>query len=151
MDLQFVPLMSPADLGAVDAGSAFVNVRNAQQVSFIVPLGTITGGTCTITVDKSPDGTAGPHVKTPFMYRLSSAVGTDTWGNPTSASTAGVAVAATDDDKVLLIEIDPASLGDGFSFLRVWLDLAGSTTACEAAVIAVLEPRYKQHDPIRSI
>lgn len=150
MDVQLVPLMSPVDLGSTDTGSAFVNVKNAQWISFIIPFGTITGDTCTVTVEESSAASSGSEVAIPFMYRLSSALGTDTWGDPTSATSAGLAVSADEDDKLMLIEIDPATLDDGYDYLRVWLNLGASASACEVAVLAALEPRYKQDDPISS-
>jgi len=150
MDCQLVPLISPVDLGSVDTGSAFINVENAQWISFIIPLGTITGDTVTVTVEESSAASSGAEVAVPFMYRLSSALGTDSWGAPTSATSAGVAVSADEDDKLLLIEIDPATLDDGYNYLRVFFDLGSSATVAEVAVVAALEPRYKQYNPVPS-
>ena len=150
MGIQIVPLMSPVDLGSTDTGSAFVNVRNANWVTFEIPFGTITGDTVVVTVEESTAASSGSEVAIPFVYRLSSPLGTDSWGAVTTCDSGGVTVAASDDDSILLIDVDPATLDAGYNYLRVWLNLGGSASAVEVAVIAHLEPRYPQTSPISS-
>lgn len=153
MTEQIVPLISPVDIVATDVTSPFVKVSNAHWVRFILPFGTVTGDTCDVTVEESTaqdTSAGGTEIAVPFVYRLSAAVGGDSWGAVTTADSAGIGITADDDDKILAIDVDPRTLDDGYNWLRVKLVTGGSMSACEVAAIAILNPRYAQLDNVSS-
>jgi len=153
MQEQIIPLISPVDITNTDVNSPFVKVSNAHWLRFLVPFGTITGDTCTVTVAESTaNSTSGgaTEVAVPFTYRLSGAVGVDTWGAVTTADSGGLLVTASDDDKILAIDIDPRTLDDGYNYVRVQLVTGGSMSACEVAAVAIVHPRYAQLDNVSS-
>ncbi|MCV6900771.1 hypothetical protein OE165_27445, partial [Escherichia coli] len=82
----------------------------------------------------------------PFKYRLSGAVGSNTWGAITDATSSGMSVATTDDNKMLAIEIPgglDSLLADATHVRAVITPNAGGTATLTNA-FAVLEPRYAQ-------
>jgi hypothetical protein len=72
------------------------------------------------------------------------AIGTDTAGAWTAVASTGVTIAHTDDDKNLIIKVDPAALTADYPYLRVVADPGGSASACEIAINAIVEERYNQ-------
>jgi hypothetical protein len=82
-----------------------------------------------------------------FSYRLSGAVNANTWGAITeAAATAGVALASTDDNKMLWIEIDPAAVLAAKAdarFVRVFIS-PSDMAATLVAAMALVDPVYKQ-------
>lgn len=152
MNLQVVPLISPYDATSTDPATPFVKVsRAAGLVKFLVPFGTITGDSCTVTLDvATANSTVGlTDVAVGFRYRLSAAVGGDSWGAVTTADSTGVAVTANDDDKILLIEYDPRENED-YEWARLTFTTGGSMSNCEIAAVAVFKPRYAQLDQLSS-
>lgn len=149
MNEQIVPLVSPVDLVATDSASPFIKLNNCHWVTFLAQFGTITGDTCDITIEVATAASSGSEVAIGFRYRLSGAVGSDTWGAVTTADSAGVAVTASDDDKILAVEYDPTENPD-YNYVRLVATTAGSMSACEYGLIAVLAPRYGQLDALSS-
>lgn len=149
MNEQVIPLVSPIDLVATDSASPFVKVSNAHWLTFLAFFGTVTGDTCDMTVEASTANSSGSEITVPYRYRLSAAVGADTWGATTTADSTGVGVTATDDDKILQIEVDPAENPD-YNYYRVVATTGGSMTACEYALIGILKPRYGQLNMLSS-
>jgi hypothetical protein len=111
--------------------------------------GTITGDSVVVTIEAATAATSGSEIAVPFTYRLSGAVGVDTWAAVATADSGGVDVATTDDDKILLIEYDPATNAD-YQYVRLVTTTSTSVSACELAVTAKLYPRYGQLNPISS-
>jgi len=149
MNSQIVPLISPLDTAASALASPFVKLSNAHRCTFLVSFGTITGDSVDVTVEAATAAASGTEIAVPFVYRLSGAVGSDTWSAVTTADSGGVAAAATDDDKILLIDYDPATNAD-YNYVRLVATPGSSASAVEIAVMAVLEPRYGQLDPVSS-
>ena len=106
-------------------------------------LGTLTGDSLAVTVEESSAASTTSAEAIPFKYRLSGAVATDTWGAVTTADSAGVDMTASDDDKILWVEIDPSDLTDGDHYLSVLLSPGASASACEVSVIALQDVRYR--------
>jgi hypothetical protein len=145
MNLSIVPLVSPVDIVAVETVSPFVKLSNSLRCQFNVFFGTITGDSVDITVECcTANSTTGvTNITVPFTYRKSGAVGDDTYGAVTTADSGGFAVSASDDDKIVLIDYDPASNPE-YAYARVVLTPGSSCSAVEVAVQAFLEPRYAQ-------
>lgn len=81
-------------------------------------------------------------------YRLSGAVATDTMGALTAFTSAGVTVANTDDNKVLLAYIDPAVLQQ--KYVRAVITPTAESTVCLVGGVARYIPRKAQASQISS-
>lgn len=141
------PILIPADAVATAKQSSYIDLKDLNWATFLVSFGAITTGTATITVEASTSASSNAtEAAIPFKYRLSGAVDTDTMGAITSATSAGASITASDDNKVLVIEVDPAALpgnpGEDYRFLRL---VASPTTDMAAFVVGALflgSPRY---------
>ena len=146
MNLGFAPryigLTSPVDTVATTVNSDVVTCKNLQWIDFIVYFGTITGDTVVVTVNECDDTTPSNSTAIAFKYRKGAAVTTDTDGAVTAATSTGVTMSAGDDDKVLIISVNPDDLTTGYPNLRVVADPGASASAVEIAIIAVAYPRY---------
>lgn len=151
--LQVVPLVTPAVLA--DGESAHVKVENMQWLSFLINFGTITASTDAVkfsiySTTNAAGSTNSNDTALPFWYRLSSAVGTDDWGDVTYVSTGSDGVTVTgSDDMLLILDLDPAiipSKDDGATHVYVDYDvtITATDTAPIVSIIGVFEPRYPQ-------
>ena len=149
--LKVLPVLAPAD--STDTGSQFVDMEEIQWLTYLVSFGTMTSDstdTITVTVECSiATSTAATDITLPFHYRLSSAVATDSMGTITSVSTGsdGVAITATDDDMVLIIDVDPACIPvqtsyTAHKYVRLFFDMSAQLASNIIGAIAVIEPRY---------
>ena len=144
---KILPILAPIDAVATARASAYVDLTEALWATFLVNFGVVTTGTATITVEASTAGSSNAtEAAIPFKYRLSGAVGTDTLGAITAATSDGASVAVTDDAKLFVIEVDPAALpanpGADFKWLRVVVSPTTDMTVCLVGANAVLQPRY---------
>jgi hypothetical protein len=89
-----------------------------------------------------------------FAYKLSGAAsaGSDTWAALTTCDSAGFAfTATTDTGKLALIEVNPADMVAGDYYLRVQTAATSYNSPTPATVvIAALQPRYNQVEPLSS-
>lgn len=148
--LKVLPVLAPA--ATTDGGSDFVLMEEVQWLTFIVQFGTMTSDstdTIAFTVECSTATTTNATtVLAPFHYRLSAAVGTDTMGSITACtSTESASVTATDDDKALIIDVDPAEIPSiasytDHSYVRLSWDFNTEFASNITSVLAVIEPRY---------
>lgn len=146
-----VPLIGPVDTAATAIATPFVDMSNAHSLAFVAFFGAITTGTAdsniTVTVECASAAASGAEVAVPFVYRLSGAVGANTWGAATTASTAGISVASTDDNKMLWVEIDPgAMLAElaGATHVRMVFTPTADHTVTIVGAWAELASRYRQ-------
>jgi len=149
--LKVLPILAPV-ADSTSVATSYVDLDTAQWATFLVQFGAMTSDstdTVTITVECSTEsGSNATEIEVPFKYRLSSAVDTDSMGAITSATAAsGAEFDAEDDNKVAIIDVDPASLPslDDYTdhrFLRLVLTKSASLATNIIDVIAVLEPRY---------
>ncbi len=143
------PLLAPVDIADTETATEYVDLRNAQKFSFLVMFGAITSTTTTdeviITVEAAT-AEAGTEAAIGFRYRMSAAVGTNTWGAVASVASTGLGMGADDsDDMYVWIEIDPDILAaNDYRYVRLWLKQSVALEACLVAVNGVLEARYKQ-------
>jgi hypothetical protein len=151
-ETHIVGLSSPADSAGVAVTSDIVNVGKYHSVSLLVYLGTLTGDTAVVTVEECDDVTPTTNTAIAFRYRESGATTTsDAYGAVTAATSSGFTFAATDDDHILMIDINGADLTDGYPYVRVVVTPGGSASASELAILAVLRPRYPQSDQTTAI
>lgn len=139
---QYVGLATPVDTTSTTVNSDVVNAGKCIWIDFLVSFGTITGDTVVVTVEECDDTTPSNSTAIAFKYRKGAAVGTHTDGSITAATTSGVTIAATDDDKLLTIGVDPDALSDGYPYLRVVADPGASASAVEIDILAVAMPKY---------
>lgn len=139
---RYIGLTSPVDTTSTTVNSDVINAGKCNWVDFLIYFGTITGDTVVVTVEECDDTTPSNHTAIAFNYRKGAAVGTDTDGAITANASTGLTIADSDDDKLLTVSVDPATLTDGYPYLRVVADPGGSASAVEIAIIAVVEPKY---------
>lgn len=144
-----VPLLAPADITTNAGTSGYMDIKYAHNAAFLVSFGALTTATAadveTVTVE-SASAVDGAEVAVDFTYRLSGAVGANTWGAVTAATSAGVAIASTDDNKLLWVEVDPAAVqadNSNARYIRVVITPTGMTN-CIVGVVGMIESRYKQ-------
>ena len=159
--LQVVPLTAPAAL-STDGESAWVELENMHWLSFLISLGALSGTTNTInfavksTTSATSGTTAAGDYALPFDYRLSSAVASDDWGDITSVTTATgyVQVTGADDNKLLLIELNPDVIPAHDSDAKyVYLDYDIALESTDSAIfgaVGIFEPRYPQVEQLSS-
>jgi 2-phospho-L-lactate guanylyltransferase (CobY/MobA/RfbA family) len=146
-----VPLVAPQDIIAVATPTPFISLKNALHATVFLFFGSITAASAdqaiTVTLEVATAAASGSEAAIAFNYRLSGAVGSNTWGAITAATTAGVSVATTDDNKILAIDVDPraleSALADASHIRAVVTPNAGGTATLLASWV-VLEPRYAQ-------
>src|SRR5512139_2586647 len=103
-----IHLLEPKDIAGTGTSSGYMDIKYAHNAAFLVSIGALTTATAADHVDvtvESASATDAAEVAVGFTYRLSGAVGTNTWGAVTAATSTGVAIASTDDNKMLWIEV----------------------------------------------
>lgn len=142
-----VPVLAPVDTASSAVQTDIVGLKEYHQVRFLVQFGVITGDSVVVTVEECDDTTPTNNTAIAFSYRLSSAVGTDSLGDRATATTSGYTVTASDDGKMLIIDVDSAQLSSGYPYVRVVATPGGSMSVCLLNAVAVLRPRYAQASP----
>ncbi len=143
-----VPFLAPQDIASTATTCPYVDLVNANKAGFLISFGAITTGTATdkyvITV-QCATAEGGTEAEIAFRYRVSGVVGSNTWGAVTTASTAGVDVGSTDDNKSYWLEIDPDELAaNDYRYARAVITDTPDMAAGLVAGFALLEARYKQ-------
>lgn len=142
-----IPAISPVDITTTTTYTDVVGVKDNHWLRFLVSFGAITGDTVVVKVYECDDITPTNSTAIAAKYRLSSATGTDTMGAITALAATGLTIAATDDNKVLCVDVDPSSLTADYPYVRVELDPGASMTACLVSGVALVIPRYPQNVP----
>jgi len=126
-----------------------VDLRNANKAFFFIQFGAITSTTTTdsyvVTVECAT-AEGGTEAAIPFRYRLSGAVGANTWGAVTTCASTGLAfTAAAGDNLGVMIEVDPDELAaNDYRYARAVLTDTPDMEAGLVAGFAFIEARYKQ-------
>ncbi len=147
--LKPIQVLAPQDISETATGTSFVNVKQANWLTFYVQIGVITGDSVDITVEVAPVNTdTGTETACAFRYIKTAAIDTNTYGSVTAvAAGSGISlVAASDDNKLLIIDVDPADMQTALAtakYCRVLITPAtSSVSACLVNAIAILEPKY---------
>lgn len=148
-DLHFVVVKNYSDIVSTATNTTHLKVTG-HRVTFLVHLATLTGDSLAVTVEESSAATTTSAAAIPFVYRLGSAAAADTWGAVTTADSTGVDLTASDDNKLLLIDVDPADMTDGKAYLSILLSPGASASACGVSAYAIVDPRYKQLNHLSS-
>ena len=146
-----VGCVAPVDLNGAARLGAHINMSKYNHVSFIIYFGAMAAAQ-TVTVLAGTDSLGTGGVAMAFNYRIS------TGGVPLLAplnigpltvivGAGGVALAGTEDNEIMVIEMDAAELVAPATNYYVGVNLSNSASVTIATVVAVcLEPRY-QADP----
>lgn len=147
-----LPLLAPVDIAATATASKYIHVDNLNWLTFVVSFGAMTSDStdvATVTVECSTEsGSNATEAAVAFNYRQTAAVDTDSLGAITAATSAGcTAQDATDDGKVLIIDIDPAALpaASGLTdprFVRVVITPNSEMASCIVGVMAIAQTRF---------
>jgi len=148
--LKVLPILAPQNMTTTAVSSGEIYLRDIHWVTFFVEFGAFTSDStdiCTITIESSTsNSTAATDSTQAFWYRLSSAVDTDSMGAVSTATTSGVEIGATsDDNKMLIIDVDPAAVINADSdalYLRVVATPSADVAGLQIAAQAIGEPRY---------
>ena len=146
-----IPLLAPADIASTITATPYMDLKYAQRAGFIVFLGAVTSASADteyLTMEGATVPT-GVEAAVAFNYRLSGAVGANTWGAPTAATTTGLEIGLTDDNKIIFIEIDPAVLrASDYRYVRLRFTDNTDMGAFIPSVIGFIDSRYKQYTHI---
>ena len=154
--LKVLPVITPANKTSATVESNFVYLKGVNWLTFMVHICTTTGSATsdvlTFTVVASTSGSTNTsQTALAFNYRLSAAIGTDTMGAITAATSAGYEVLQTAlDNMVVIIDVDPAAVSKaltGASYVHLVITPSGSAANILGAV-AICEPRFPGNDII---
>lgn len=141
---KIVNVIKPADNQAGATGDS-INAGLASHITFLLTCGALTGD-AVLTV-KSGASAGTETTSETFNYRLAdadqAAAGSDGYGAWATSSSLTL-TAATYDNKILVIEIDPRVVTEGQPWLT--LSLSAAADALNSAVVALVVPRYAGHD-----
>lgn len=147
-----LPLVAPVDTAATEKRTPFMDMRKALHTTVLVYFGVVTATSAdqniTVTVTAATSAASTSETAIAFRYRLSGATGANTWGAVSSATSSGLSLdTTTSDNKMLLIDIDPAALpavgADNYFVSVVVTPDAGGTVTLLAA-LAISDPQYSQ-------
>lgn len=154
-DERAIMLLKPQDIVATATQSSFVDMKDALHATFLIPLGVLSGttsdGLVAITLTCATGAASTNEVALAFTYRLSGAVGTDTLGAPTAAANTGVSITLADDNKLLIIDLDPAKMEGALAtarFASILIVPEAGSTVTNIAVICLLEQAYAMVTPL---
>lgn len=152
--LKQLPVLAPQDVAATATRTYWVDTDNCTGlIEFLISFGTLTSTDATanmvVTVEASTsNATTDTGTAIAFSYALSEALGTDTMGAVTAATSTGVNVdSSSDDNKLLAVLVDPAvmkALGDDYRYTCAVIDGDAAVTAALVSAVAQHTPRYSQ-------
>lgn len=151
--MQILPILAPADIVATATKTNIVDLKYANWATLVLNFGAITCDPPTITVKVSTGNSTTSAVAIAFQYRLSdNTASTSGWGAVTSATTTGVALTGggTDNNKVLLIDVDPAAVaaeGTDYRYIHALVTPDANATATVVGALAFLEAKYPANTP----
>lgn len=145
-----IPLLAPVDIASTITASGYMDLKTANRASFLVAFGLVTSASADVEVltVEAASAEGGAEAAIAFNYRKSGAVGANTWGAITAATSAGINIDPSTDDNVMIwIDIDPAAVyaaKKNARYVRVKLTDNTDMTACLVSVIGFIDPIYKQ-------
>ncbi|MDP3909658.1 MAG: hypothetical protein Q8Q14_04650 [Gemmatimonadales bacterium] len=122
-----------------------INSGTARHITWLLQLGALTGDAVLTVKSGASQGTE--TTSETFHYRLAdaeqAAAGADAFGDWANSSSLTL-TAATYDNKILIIELDPREVTADQPWLT--LSLSGAADVLNSSCVAVVEPRYSGHD-----
>lgn len=146
--LKVLPVLAPYDAAGTSdtVYTQFVDLSKIVWGQFLVQFGAYTnaaGGL--ITLEVSTASSSGSEEAMGFNYRLSAAVATDTMGAITAATSDGASIAATDDNKLFVIDVDPAAVAAKLAdarYVRVGILPSSDNTVTIVGAVFIGQSRY---------
>jgi hypothetical protein len=144
---KLIPLLEPKTIAATVTNTDAVDLLGVHWATLCIQFGAITDDVCNVKVEASTAASTSGTDKevVGFRYRLTAAVGTDEHGAITTASSDGVTASTSDDNKMLIIDIDPsqvAALGADYRYVRAVIAPSSDNTATYVSAFGVLQSRY---------
>jgi hypothetical protein len=145
---KIVPLLEPQDHQAGALTFDSINLKNYSWCSIIINFGELTGNEVLTIHSGATSGADSADAY--FDYAYTGADLKTTGGDIITVKSDGTPVAtltltdATFEDRLLILEIDPATLTDGYSWITVVTD--GSGTEVLLSAVAILTPKYGPAD-----
>lgn len=143
-----VPLLAPADITNSATVSSYLDLKGANRAALLLVFGNIHSGTGTDTEVITIEGATaegGSEAAIAFNYRKSGALGANTWGAITASASTGLALAITEDNILLWVEIDPAVMAaNDYRYVRAKLTATPDMANCVVGVLGLVDPIYKQ-------
>lgn len=141
-EFKIVPILQPADHQAAAVTCDSINMKNYLWCTFVIQFGDLTANAVLQVNQGATD--ASDTATLACTYRLGSAIiaaaNSDVLGDETALSTTLTLTAATYEDKILIIECDPAAMTDGYDWLTLYTDATATEQFMSA--IAILKPKY---------
>jgi hypothetical protein len=139
--LKFVPVLESEDINAgVDCDS--INMAGYTSVTFLITFCSDLAGNAVLTLYEGADDATKTTALT-FNYRVTTAdiaaENADVFGD-WSTSAALTLTEASYEDRLLVVELDAASMTDGLEWLT--LSFSADASAGSVTVVAILTPRY---------
>lgn len=148
-NVHYIPALASIDstTTVTEAMTDAIDIGELTALHFVMNMGAITGDTLVVKAYKDANTTTSSGgVAIAFSYKLTSAVGTDSISAWTASASTGLTVTADDDNKVLIVNIDPAQC-EGYPYVYLGIDPGASMTSFVYGVVAVCVPRYNQSIP----
>jgi hypothetical protein len=145
---KIVPLLEPQDHQAGVLTFDSINLKNYSWCSIIITFGELTGDEALSIHSGATSGADSADVY--FDYAYTGADLKTTGGDIITVKSDGTpvatlaVVAATFEDRMLILEIDPATLTDGYFWITVNTD--GASTEALWSAVAILTPKYAPAD-----
>ena len=142
-------LLEPKDIVTTATNSAYMDLKNANRAALLVTYGAITSDTAADEAQvyvEAATAEGGTEAQIAFSYRLSGALGDNTWGAITTRTATEVIslAASVSDNKMIWIEINPEEMAaNDYRYVRVSLT---DSTALGAALVCVhgfITPKYR--------
>ena len=144
--VKIVGCIAPVDTGGAAKLGCHVNMSKYNHVAFLIYTGVI-GNDCVVTVLAGTDALGTGGVAMGFNYRIS------TGGVPliaelaiaalTTVAAGGYTIAnATDDNEIMVIEMDASELVAPTTNYYVGVNLSAAAASLECVIALCMEPRY---------
>lgn len=150
---KIVGCYAPKDINGGAITGDVVGTKEYDHVTFLVYVGNLAGDT-TLTVEECTSAAGAGNTAIAFNYRKASAGAagsSELDGALTAATSAGITIAnASDDNKIIAVELDAAELSSGSPYVRACLSDPGA--AGLVTIVAILTgARYLKDVPPSAI
>lgn len=148
MNVHYIPALASIDstTTVTEAMTDAIDIGELTALHFVVNFGAITGDSVVIKAYKDANTTTAGGTAIAFSYKLTSAINTDSISAWTANASTGLTLTANDDNKVLIVNIDPAQCGE-YPYVYLGIDPGASMTSLVYGVVAVCVPRFNQSIP----
>ena len=131
--LHYCFALAPQDING-GVNTDIINTQLYDRIDFVILLGALAGAS-TLTVEECDDTTPSNNTAIAFDYKKTTTALGDTFGAVTAATSSGITIAGTDDNKTIVVMVRASELTDGYPFVRcVFSDPSGADFVSVVAV-----------------